>query len=312
MSESERTIFLRIATEKGLLSSRQVAEVLAAHAAERDGDDGQPTVAERCVNMELLTPEQARGLDRGVRYYVLRKADKLYGRVAVEREYVDRDTVDNCLKKQKLDYLKRKVLARLSKLLTGLDAVTAEEDEAIRQEVVRRIEAKVGRPPVDIDEAAEQVDLQAEIEDAFAFPELEEAGENTEAEAQDEALVEAEAGAEAETEAGVETEAEGEAESETEAGALAEADADSEADTEAGPETPTTESASGSEEDPSDQAGESADLEQLADDLDREADPDELPEPQLSGTKRPALAEHAGFHLPKKPESQGEHDAAEL
>ncbi|GIW73025.1 MAG: hypothetical protein KatS3mg102_2567 [Planctomycetota bacterium] len=130
-------VFLEIARAKQLLSDRQLAE-LRDEIAQATG--GQLVLVQRlCLERGWLDGAQVRALDRAVHYYVVRKADKLYGRIAVERGFVAADVVRNCLNKQRRDYERRRTLVRLSRLLHGLDAISPEQDAAVRAAVIARL-----------------------------------------------------------------------------------------------------------------------------------------------------------------------------
>ena len=95
---------------------------------------------------------------RGTRYYVVRKADKIYGKLAIQKKYVDADTVEHCLERQHRDYLKKRRLVRLSKLLLGLEAIPAERDAEVRKLVAERLSPEESRE-------AKAADAQADRED---------------------------------------------------------------------------------------------------------------------------------------------------
>ncbi len=129
-------VFLEIAQRKGCLDAAQAEALREAFGP---GGAGLLEVERLCVRRRYLDEALVRRIDRAVHYYVVRRADKLYGRIAIERGFIDEDTVQNCLKKQRRDYERRRTLVRLSKLLAGLEAITPEQDEAVRVEVVRRL-----------------------------------------------------------------------------------------------------------------------------------------------------------------------------
>ncbi|MHC4392067.1 MAG: hypothetical protein ACYS22_12225 [Planctomycetota bacterium] len=163
MAESTRDIFLRIAVERGFVTPEQRDEVLSAYLAAKESAGGVKAtpVEQILVDRGLLTVPQVKGIDRGVRYYIVRKADKAYGRIAKRRGLIDQSTLKNCLKKQKLDFTKRLVLSRLSKLLLEVEAITPEQHEAVCQAV---IDEKSKKREAARAASAESVDPVAPIE----------------------------------------------------------------------------------------------------------------------------------------------------
>jgi hypothetical protein len=139
-------VFLEIAQKKGCLTGGQVERLrseLGVPVA-----TGLLELERLCVSRRLLTDAQVRGIDRAVHYYIVRRADKLYARLAIERGYVDEDTARNCLKKQRSDYARRRTLGRISRLLSGLDAITPAQDDELREAVVRRLGGGGSRPEI--------------------------------------------------------------------------------------------------------------------------------------------------------------------
>lgn len=138
MKESAADIFAKIALEKKLLDRAALDRVREAQREARKKKRAL-TIEQACLDLGVLTRDQVRGLERGIRYYFVRKADKIYGKVAVEKGFIDADTVKNCLSKQHDEFFKRKKLVRISKLLAGLDAITPAEDAEVRAVVVSRL-----------------------------------------------------------------------------------------------------------------------------------------------------------------------------
>jgi hypothetical protein len=136
--ESATDIFAKIAREKGLLDDAKLAQAREAQKAARK-EKRALSLENACIELGILTADQVRGIQRGIRYYVVRKADRIYGKVAIEKGFVDDDVVRNCLSKQHDEFFKNKKLIRLSKLLMGLDAITTEEDDEVRKVVIGRL-----------------------------------------------------------------------------------------------------------------------------------------------------------------------------
>jgi len=148
MHENFASIFCRIALEKNLLDEKQLEQArVLVRLARRES---KPMSLDRaCVELELLTPEQVRGIERGIRVYVVRKADKIFGRLAVEKGFVDADTVEHCFARQQSELTKNHRLVRLSKLLMGLDAITPEQDAELRKLLAERLTPEESQAEMD-------------------------------------------------------------------------------------------------------------------------------------------------------------------
>ena len=138
MNESSAAIFAKIAVEKGFLDEKKLDQARTLQKLCRR--EGQALPLDRaCLELEILTPEQVRGLERGLKYYVARKADKIYAKLAVARAFCDADTVEHCLARQHTEFYKKHRLVRLAKLLLGLDGITPEHDAVICKAVSARL-----------------------------------------------------------------------------------------------------------------------------------------------------------------------------
>lgn len=138
MAESAAAIFAKIAIEKGFLDEKKVEQARTLQRVSRKHGKSVP-IDKACLELNLLTPVQVKGLERGLKYYIVRKADKIYGKLAVKKKYADKDTVEHCLERQKSEFTKKKRLVRISKLLAGLDAIDAAKDAELRAEVAKRL-----------------------------------------------------------------------------------------------------------------------------------------------------------------------------
>jgi len=159
MSETAASIFAKIAIEKGFLDEKKLEQARTLQRLARK-DGKAVTIDKACLELDLLTPVQVKGLERGLKYYVVRKADKIYGKLAVQKKFADKETVENCLEKQKNEYAKKK-LVRLSKLLMGLDAIDEAQDAELRAAVLKRLspeESHHEATAVSDDDAAEAIE----------------------------------------------------------------------------------------------------------------------------------------------------------
>lgn len=156
MRETAAAIFSRIALEKGLLDETKLG--LARQKLRDMRRKGVPYALDRaCIDLGLLSEAQVRGIERGLRYYVARKADKAYRRIAADKGLVDGTVLDECLTEQKREFYENHRLLRLSRMLIDREAIDAAGDAAVRQEVLARLAPEESAEEADsVREAAEE------------------------------------------------------------------------------------------------------------------------------------------------------------
>src|SRR6185436_1925725 len=93
-------LFARLAGGRGLLSEEQVELLFGLKALDRMAGLRR-TVADLSVAEGLLPAAKVDELRRSVRYYLVRQADREYGRLAAERGLVPRALVDGLLEDQR-------------------------------------------------------------------------------------------------------------------------------------------------------------------------------------------------------------------
>ena len=135
MVETTQNIFLKIARRKMFLQKSDVEILLGLQAIDRMRGERR-RIQDLCIEEELLTEEQVRGILRGVRYYVVRQADRRYGRILLERRLVARRDLNVALMEQKRTYQRKKTLLRLSKILLDKKEITIDEDRNVRRELL--------------------------------------------------------------------------------------------------------------------------------------------------------------------------------
>ncbi|MHC4830655.1 MAG: hypothetical protein ACYTFT_09940 [Planctomycetota bacterium] len=135
MRETTQDIFLKIAQQKGLLHEDWIEEAIGLQTIDRmRGRDR--SIESILVEQEYLSVDQVKGLLRGVRYYVIRKNDRRYGRSALRLGLIGRPLYSEALRRQKRAFHERNVLVRLSALLLHMGVIDPEQDQAIRDELL--------------------------------------------------------------------------------------------------------------------------------------------------------------------------------
>ncbi len=171
MRDTPASIFRKIVTEKGLLDEEALDRAEAAAEDGRAAGKGASYTVERaCLDLGLLTEAQVRGIEAGRHYYIVRKADKTYAKIAVRDGLVASATVEKCLAAQKREYLEKRRLVRLSRLLLDKKAISAEDDAAVREQVVRMLSPEESAAEAEAIPTAEIIEIDGEPGAASAPP----------------------------------------------------------------------------------------------------------------------------------------------
>ena len=129
MSKVERR-FLKAVRASGLVEPAELQRVLdlQAYAAQH----GRELPLDRILlKLELLSRDQILGLWRALRYYVWRKEDKFYVKVAVQSQLLDLATGERCLREQKKAYKHENQLVRVNEIARRWGYLGVGEDRAI-------------------------------------------------------------------------------------------------------------------------------------------------------------------------------------
>lgn len=137
---SKNKALAKILLEHGLITEKQLKKAQALKKSKRRSLD------KTLVNMGIIAKKQLKGLRQAVLYYLIRQADKFYGKIASQSQIVEERYVREALEEQKRLHLEEKRLVRLSKLLISSHNITPKADKAI-QEALHKIviEAKEAR-----------------------------------------------------------------------------------------------------------------------------------------------------------------------
>ena len=147
MLDNPEVVFARIAGSKGWLDEAQVETLFGLQSLDRMMGRRR-TIAGLSVSEGMLSREQAAEIAQRVRYYLVRQADLAYGRVAAERGFVARATVDGVLADQRRAFQERRILQRLSRILLVAGALTPEQDEEVKAAILGRLAPASAAAPV--------------------------------------------------------------------------------------------------------------------------------------------------------------------
>ena len=89
------------------------------------------------LKLDMLTRDQILGLWRALRYYLWRKEDKFWVKIAIQSKILTEKTARICLKEQKQAYKHEDQLIRVNEVARQRGYVTASQDRAIVEAMVQ-------------------------------------------------------------------------------------------------------------------------------------------------------------------------------
>ncbi len=153
MHDKAEKRFLKAVRSSGLVAAADLDRALEVQALGRR--HGRRLAIDRVLlKLELLSREQILGLWRALRYYLWRKEDKLYVKVAVQSSILPEEAAAGCLKEQKRAYKRAGELVRVNAIARQRGYLTAKEDAALVH-ALRRKNPTLTLAPVDDAAAAE-------------------------------------------------------------------------------------------------------------------------------------------------------------
>lgn len=128
--------FAKAVLSSGLLGEEELerARAVQRHAAQRGLDLPLDRVL---LKLNLLSREQILGLWRALRYYVWRKEDKFYVKIAIQSNILTEKIARACLKEQKKAYKHEDVLVRVNEIARQRGYLSDSEDRAIVEAMAR-------------------------------------------------------------------------------------------------------------------------------------------------------------------------------
>lgn len=145
--------FLKAVRSSGLVPDAKLTHALEVQSfAARQGRE--LPLDRILLKLNLLDREQILGLWRALRYYVWRKEDKFYVKIAIQSAILTRETGKLCLKEQKKAYKHENILIRVNEIARQRGYLNNKEDEAIVRAMHEK-HAELTLSPVDDDTAGE-------------------------------------------------------------------------------------------------------------------------------------------------------------
>ena len=135
MLDNPDVVFARIAGARGLLDEEQVETLFGVQALDRMRGVRR-SIATLCIVEGMLSRTAAASVTSAARYYLVRQADKQYGKVIAARGLVPTSLIEGLLEDQRRFFQEKRVLQRLSKILLGAGAISPDDDAAAKREVL--------------------------------------------------------------------------------------------------------------------------------------------------------------------------------
>ena len=152
MSESLNDVVSRIVQQHGLANERAIDKAIQRQRKLRKKSGRKEPLERILVDLGIIKPKHLKGLRYAVLYYLVRKADRFYGKIAVQSELCRQKDVDRALTEQKTLHQKQKRLVRINKILLEAGKLSKAEDKAI-QRAIDNLRNKGGNAPADVEKS---------------------------------------------------------------------------------------------------------------------------------------------------------------
>jgi hypothetical protein len=138
--------FLEAVRQSGLVLPSEVERALAfqkfAHAR------GKPLPLDRIlIKFGVLDKGQVEALYRALEYFICRKEDKLYAKIAVKNMLITAPDVNRCLKEQKKAFKERNEVKRVNRIAFEKGLMSPKEDRALVAKL-KEIKPSFSLPPL--------------------------------------------------------------------------------------------------------------------------------------------------------------------
>ena len=131
MAESLNDIVSRIVLQHNMAEEDKLEEALKLQREIMDTEGKKQSLERVLLDMGIIKGKQLKGLRYAILYYLVRKADRFYGKIAVQSDICEPKWVDEALTEQKKVHQKERRLVRLNKILLEKGYINAREDRAI-------------------------------------------------------------------------------------------------------------------------------------------------------------------------------------
>jgi len=133
-------LFLELAASRGWIDAEGAAHLRGLRTLDRMC--GRTTSFARLARAEgIIAPERVRLLEERILYEAARRVDKAYGRIALEKGFLDKGTLAGFLAAQKRAVVETRVMRRLPALLSRAGVMTTAQDEETRAALAAALEA---------------------------------------------------------------------------------------------------------------------------------------------------------------------------
>lgn len=122
--------FLKAIRSSGVVSEGDLEKALKVQKLAADRGRSLP-IDRVLLKLQILDREQILGLWRALRYYVWRKEDKLYVKVAVQSGILTPELGKQCLREQKEAYKQENSLVRVNEIARQRGYLAGKEDRAL-------------------------------------------------------------------------------------------------------------------------------------------------------------------------------------
>lgn len=135
-TESLNDIVSRIVLQHNMVDEDQLDEALALQREIIHTSEGKKPSLERVLlDMGIIKGKQLKGLRYAIIYYLVRKADRFYAKIAVQSDICEPKWINEALREQKRIHLKERRLVRINKILIEKGYINAREDRAILRSI---------------------------------------------------------------------------------------------------------------------------------------------------------------------------------
>lgn len=131
MSSSSDKRFQKVVRESGLVAQEDLERAVHFQKEALARRGSKIPLDRILLKFEILTNDQIAGLWKALEYYVSRKEDKWYCKIALKSKFVREADIQECLKVQKRSYKDDGQLMRLNALLIERGIMKLKEDLAV-------------------------------------------------------------------------------------------------------------------------------------------------------------------------------------
>jgi hypothetical protein len=130
-SESLNDIVSRIVLQHNMVEEDRLEEALELQREILDTRGKKQSLERVLLDMGILRGKQLKGLRYAIIYYLVRKADRFYAKIAVQSDICEQKWVDAALREQKRIHVKERRLVRINKILLEKGYINSRENRAI-------------------------------------------------------------------------------------------------------------------------------------------------------------------------------------